>query len=331
MPMMSLRNMKPFRERNAAVIGAVSLALIAAMLLLATQASKLPIVGGGPVYAADFTEVGGLKKGDDVRLAGVKVGEVDGLELKGNTVRVRFRVKSDRDKLGSQTQAAVRIKSLLGTMYVSLDPEGAGLLEPGSVIPTARTRAPYDIVQAFSGLTETTQQIDTEQLKQALDTVNEVTAKTPEGFREAVTGVTALSKTIADRDQQIKELLANVDSISGVIADRNAQFIQLFEDGGVLFDALSDRRDAIHQVLVGTREMSQELDGLITDSKEDLRPALTRLAAVVKVLEKNEKSLQTAIDQMPAFYAMIANGAANGPWLEGYAENLVSIILDGNQ
>ena len=328
--MKKLKEMKPFRERNAAVIGAISLAVIAALLLAATQVSNMPIIGGGPKYAAEFTEVGGLKKGDDVRVAGVLIGEVDDLELRGDRVRVIFRVKQDSDLLTSQTNASVRIKSLLGTMYVSLEPEGTGPLAKGAIIPTSRTRAPYDIVQAFSGLTENSNEIDQEQLAQALRTVDDVASKTPKEFQSAVAGVSALSANLAARDQEIETLLKNIDGVSGVLADRNAEFVKLFEDGSVLFKALTDRRDAIHAVLVGITDMSTQVDGLVADTRKDLKPALTQLADVVAVLQKNEANIQSAIDQLPAYYAMVANNTSNGPWLDGYIYNLLSILgLEG--
>jgi phospholipid/cholesterol/gamma-HCH transport system substrate-binding protein len=323
---MPLRDMKPFRERNPVIVGAVALAIIAAILLTASQAARLPFVGGGPTYAAEFTEVGGLKKGDDVRLAGVRVGEVADLELRGDKVRVIFRMKSERDRLGRETGASVRIKSLLGTMYVSLEPAGSGTLEAGAVIPASRTKAPYDIVQAFSGLTETTQKIDNDQLAHALDTVNDVAAKTPEEFRRAVTSVTALSNSLASRDREIKTLLENIDGISTVLADRNNEFAKLFEDGAVLFDALTARRDAIHAVLLGVTSMSREIDALVTDTRADLKPALDRLSGVVTVLRRNESNIESAIDQLPAYYEMVANNTSNGPWLDAYVYNILSIL-----
>ena len=328
--MKKLKDMKPFRGRNAAVVGAISLAVIAALLLLATQVGSMPIIGGGPKYAAEFTEVGGLKKGDDVRLAGVLIGEVDALELRGDRVRVIFRVKKERDQLKSQTSASVRIKSLLGTMYVSLEPEGTGTLAKGAVIPTSRTRAPYDIVQAFSGLTENSNEIDQKQLATALQTVDDIAAKTPKEFQSAVAGVSELSANLAARDKEIETLLKNIDGVSGVLADRNAEFVKLFEDGTVLFDALTARRDAIHAVLVGVTDMSKQVNGLVDETRKDLKPALTQLADVVAVLQKNETNIQSAIDQLPAYYAMVANNSSNGPWLDGYIYNLLSILgLEG--
>jgi len=308
------------------MVGAVGLVLIALLLVLAGQASNLPLIGSGPTYYAEFTEVGGLKKGDDVRMSGVLVGEVSELELNGDKVRVAFKVKDERDRLGKATGASIRIKTLLGAMYISLDPAGSGTLETGSVIPASRTTPPYDIVQAFSDLSTTTQEIDTDQLSYSMKVLGEVTAKTPESFRQAVDGVTRLSENLAARDKQIETLLKNVDGLSGVLADRNAEVVKLFEDGGVLFDALTVRREAIHDVLVGTTAMADEIEKLIADTREDLKPALKRLAGVVKVLEDNQKNIETALQQLPAYYSLVANNGASGPWLDGYLYNLLSLL-----
>ena len=66
----------PFRERNPVIIGAVSLAVIAAFILAAFKAEDLPLIGGGDTYYAAFSEAGGLKPNDEVRVAGVRVGKV---------------------------------------------------------------------------------------------------------------------------------------------------------------------------------------------------------------------------------------------------------------
>ena len=69
--------MKPFRERNPVIIGAISLAVIAVMILGAFRAQDLPVIGGGDTYTAAFAEAGGLKANDPVRIAGVRVGSVE--------------------------------------------------------------------------------------------------------------------------------------------------------------------------------------------------------------------------------------------------------------
>ena len=138
----------PFRERNPVVVGAISLAVVAALILLAFNADKLPIIGGGTTYYADFTEAGGLKANDEVRIAGVRVGKVDSVSLDGDHVKVAFRIQDGAD-FGADTRAAIKVKTLLGAMFLSLEPAGPGQLLDGAEIPTTRTTSPYDVVQAF--------------------------------------------------------------------------------------------------------------------------------------------------------------------------------------
>ena len=85
-------SMIPFRERNPVVIGAISLAMLAASLVVAFRADDLPVIGGGDTYYAAFEESGGLKPNDEVRIAGVRVGKVNSVELDGDHVRVDFKV-----------------------------------------------------------------------------------------------------------------------------------------------------------------------------------------------------------------------------------------------
>ena len=127
--------MKPFRERNPVIVGAVSLAVVVLLVLAAFRAQDLPVIGGGDTYYAAFSESGGLKPNDEVRIAGVRVGKVDAVELDGDHVRVAFRIESDSG-FGKQTSAAIKVKTLLGAMYLSLQPAGvrparAGRRDPG--------------------------------------------------------------------------------------------------------------------------------------------------------------------------------------------------------
>ena len=116
----------PFRERNPVVIGAVGLGVIAALLLLAFNIDNIPLLAGRS-HSAALSEAGGLKAGDDVRIAGVKVGKVTAVDLDGDHVRVDFRVGRDTE-LGSETSATVRIKTILGQKYLALEPAGKGEL-----------------------------------------------------------------------------------------------------------------------------------------------------------------------------------------------------------
>ncbi|MCW2842895.1 MAG: virulence factor Mce family protein, partial [Nocardioides sp.] len=189
----------PFRERNPVIVGAVSLAVIFLLILSAFRAQDLPLIGGGDTYYAAFSESGGLKANDEVRIAGVRVGKVESVELEGDHVKVTFRVKTDSD-FGTETRADIKVKTLLGAMYLSLEPAGAGQLKADSEIPVERTSSPYNVVDAFSGLAATSEKIDTDQLAKSLTTLADLSRNTPEEFKGALDGVSALSSNIAARD-----------------------------------------------------------------------------------------------------------------------------------
>lgn len=320
--------MKPFRERNPVVVGFVSLAVLAALMLAAFRADQLPLIGGGTTYYAEFTEASGLTAGDDVRIAGVKVGEVKDITLEGDRVRVAM-LLDEGPEFGTQSSASIRIKTLLGAMTVSIEPAGDDEMAGGETIPVARTTPAYDVVTAFSDLATTTEQIDTDKLADAFDTLADVGKGTPKAFRGTLKGLSALSSNVAARDRQLNKLLGNVEDLSGVLANRNEELITLFNDSRTLFDALTARREAIHDILVSTTTLSDELETLVDDTDEDLTPALDDLTGVLGVLRDDRDELDAALERLPAFYRDSAAQTGNGPWLEAWIPNFSPLIVNG--
>ncbi|RJS46349.1 MCE family protein [Nocardioides cavernaquae] len=313
--------MIPFRERNPVVIGAVSLAVLGATMVAAFRADDLPLIGGGDTYYAAFSEAGGLKVNDEVRISGVRVGKVNAIELDGAKVKVAFKVSAAAD-FGSQTAAAIKVKTILGQMYLALLPQGEGQLEEGSTIPVDRTSSPYDVVEAFEGLAKTADQIDTDQLARSLRTLADLTRNTPEEFQAALTGVSALSRTIASRDDELNSLLENLNTVAGVLDERDEDIIALMKDADVLFRAVVARREAIHNLLVSTATLGKELTALVKESRADLAPALRHTENVLQVLVKNQDNLDQSLRLMAPFYRVFANTLGNGPWFDNYIVNL---------
>lgn len=312
---------KPFRERNPVRIGAVSLAVIALLVLAAFRAQDLPLIGGGDTYYANFTEAGGLKPDDEVRIAGVRVGKVRSIELDGDQVKVGFTIDSSSG-FGDETRATIKVKTLLGSMFLALEPAGQGQLAEGSTIPVERTTSPYDVVEAFTGLADTAGQIDTDQLAQALSTLADLTATTPESFRRALDGVSALSRNIAAKDERINTLLQNLQRVSTVLDQRDDDLIALMREADVLFRALVERREAVHNLLVSTTTLSKELSRLIEETRADLTPALDHMNNVLAVLNKNEENLDESLRLMAPFYRVFASTLGNGPWFDTYIQNM---------
>jgi phospholipid/cholesterol/gamma-HCH transport system substrate-binding protein len=207
-------------------------------------------------------------------------------------------------------------------MYLALEPAGEGQLDSSKEIPVDRTSSPYDVVKAFSGLAETVQQVDTDQLAKSMTTLADLTRNTPEEFQAALSGVSRLSSDIADKNQRINLLLTNLQRVSSVLDARDQDIVDLMQQSDTLFQALVARRQAVHNLLVSSSDLSQELSALVRQSRADLKPALTQLDDVVQILNKNEDNIDNSLRLMAPFYRVFANTLGNGPWFDTYIQNM---------
>ncbi|HEX6341124.1 MCE family protein [Umezawaea sp.] len=308
--------MKPLRDRDQARVGMATLAVIALGATVAFNLDDLPLIGGGVTYRAYFSESAGLASGNEVRVAGVKVGEVTGVGLAGDQVDVVFRVRDTW--LGDRTSASIGIKTLLGDKYLDLAPAGGAPLDPDVVIPRERTLAPFDVSEAVGQLSDTVSRIDTDQLAESFEVVAEALADTPPHLRSALDGLSSLSRTISSRDEQLVDLAANASRISGTLADRDGELRRLISDGTLLLGELRLRREAISALLTGTRTLADELRGLVADNTAQLTPTLERLDRVTAVLQRNQDNLSAALASMAPFVRVFGNTVGNGRWFEGY-------------
>lgn len=303
-----------FAERNLVVVALVGLTVLVVIFALTFRADSLPVVGGGKTYHATFAEAGGLKKGNEVRVAGVKVGKVSSLELDGRTVKISFKIKGV--DLGDQTTAAIKVKTMLGQKYLSLDPSGRSPLD--GTIPLANTTTPYDVNEAFSDLSTTVDEIDTDKMEQSFEALSDAFKDTPESVRQMVSGLTDLSRTISSRDEQLASLLESTSEVSGTLKDRNAEFAKIITDGSSLLGELESRRESVRKMLQGTARLGTELTGLVKDNEDQLRPALAKLDKVSAILTRNQDNLDSALKKLGPYYRMLASATGNGRWVDAY-------------
>jgi len=313
--------MKPFRERNPIVIGLASMAAIALLLLAALNVDSLPVIGGGKTYSAYFTEAAGLKANDEVRIAGVRVGRVKDVALDGDKVKVKFKVQDAW--VGEESTAYIKIKSVLGQKYVAIDPRGERVQDPGKTIPLQRTASPYDVLEAFRGLAQTTNEIDTDQLAQGLTALSDSVRDSPVQVREALTGLSRMSETISKRDTELRTLLANAKDVSGLLAARTGEIERLIADGNLLLSELQARRNAISQLLDGTRALSEQLRGLVQENSGQLKPALDQLEQVTDLLLRNQQKLSEGLYMMGPFVRLFTPAIGNGRWFDNYVYGIL--------
>lgn len=301
-------------SRNPVLVAIVGLTLIAVVIALAINYGRLPLVSGGDTYRAEFTDASGLQEGEEVRVAGIKVGTVTDIELGKARVVVTFEV--DGVTLGKDTTAGIEVKTLLGQHYLSLTPAGEGELEAGATIPLSRTATPVNIVPAFQRLTTQAQRIDTEQVADAFDALAGTLNRTAPEMKGTLRGLARLSRTVSSRDEDIRRLFEQASHVSGVVAARDEELGQLLADTGTVLDALDRRRDTIAAVIDRTAALSVQLTGLVRDNRDDLAPTLKALNRVLDVLVANRSELDEIIEGALLYGTEFANVGGSGRWFD---------------
>jgi phospholipid/cholesterol/gamma-HCH transport system substrate-binding protein len=312
--------MTAFAERDPVRIGVAGTVLLALVVAVVFYAKDLPVFNG-TTYHAEFSEAAGLRPDDEVRIAGIKVGEVKDVSLAEDRVVVRFKVSDAW--IGNHTTASIKIKTLLGRKFLALNPSGDRAQNPDLAITRDRTVTPYDVTQAFEGLARTAGEIDTGQLAQSFRAISDTFRDQPEEVRSALNGLTALSRTISSRDQELARLLAGARQVTSTLSTSDDAFDAIINDGNQLLAELSDRRDAIEELITGTRQLATQLSGLVADNQARLGPALRQLDTVTEILQRHSADLDHSLKLAGPYFRIATNITGSGRWLDSYLCGLV--------
>ncbi|WP_281689617.1 MCE family protein [Pseudonocardia thermophila] len=297
--------------------------VLAILLVVLLAFNGKALFSGGTTYTAYFTDAAGLQAGDQVTISGVEVGRVTDVSLVDGQVVVDFRVHDAW--IGDRTIASIEIRTLLGAKYLALDPQGEREQDPDHPWGVDRTVTPFDVVEAFDGLSETIDAIDTEQLAQSLQTLSDTFRGTAPEIRGALDGLSRLSTTIASRDEQLRTLLSGTRTVATTLAERRDDIEALLSDGNLLLAELQARRDAIAKLITGIRDLSRQLSGLVADNIDQLRPTLETLDEVVAVLERNQDNLVQLLKKEAVFIRVFNNAIGTGRWFDNYICGLLPV------
>ena len=315
--------MRRYTEFQLIRLGAITVVVMLLIMAAAFNLSKFPGFGGN-IYQAHFKDASGISKGNMVQVAGMRVGRVEDVSLDDGLVLVRFEVDSDVE-FGTESRASVEVLSLLGDKYLELTPIGEGQQSEDDPIPVERTQSAYDIVGVFSDLTTTTEEIDKDQLKEALDVVADtVNASAPE-IQASFEGIARLSRTVASRDAEIQALLNSSRNVSALLADRSEDLVDLMASSDLVFQEVQRRKQAIHRLLVNARILAVQLRGVATDNQKQLAPALKEVDDLLDLLISKEKELKATLAAVGPYASILSNIIGTGPWFDAYASNLAAI------
>ncbi|HEX7354629.1 MAG TPA: MCE family protein [Mycobacteriales bacterium] len=326
--------MTQFRERNPIPIAIIGIAVVIVLILIAFNANKISFIpgGGGHTVKAYFQESSNLQHDDDVRIAGIKVGTVDTVKLamfdENGTPTQVAEVVMTVDKgvhLSADSMADIKIKTLLGAMYVDITPGTSSAKLSKPINATAPSHTPLIVTDAFEGLATRVDKIDTSQLAAAFTTLSQDFANTPDEVSSTLKGLAAVSQTIASRDAELHTLLTHAQGVTTALASRDQQVSEIIRDGQTVLALVNQQRDVIHQLLVNSVTLSQQLSALVAENQAQLGPALTNLKATLAILTKDQTQLDSAIYLLAPFIRDFGNTLGNGKWFDGVVINLNSL------
>jgi phospholipid/cholesterol/gamma-HCH transport system substrate-binding protein len=312
--------MKPFSERNPLRIGAIGVGIILVLMLLSVNYDKLPFFNKGTTYAAYFAEAGGLISGNAVQVSGFRVGQVSSVELDGPRVLVKFHV-ANNIRLGDRTEAAIKLKTLLGTKILEITPRGDGKLS--GPIPLDRTTPAYQLPDALGDLTTTISGLDTNRLSKSLSVLADTFSNTPPDLKAAVQGVARFSQTLDERDAQLRNLLSNANKATKVLAERSDEVVNLVANTNSLLVQLRSQSSALDQIANNLSTLAQQLKGFIAENRDTLKPTLDKLNGVLTIVDNRKDRVQKALVGLNRYALGLGESVGSGPFFKAYVVNLL--------
>ena len=301
---LDLNRRDPFR------IGLLTIVIGAVVALLVVMVTFVSF--GTRSYTAVLAQTAGLRAGEDVEVYGVPKGKVKSVELAGDVVKVRF-VLDKGITLGDTSTAAVKVATLLGTHYLAVAPGGSGHAD---TIPLARTSVPFNLQDVLEKGTANLEQLDPELLARALTEASRTLTATNDQIGPALTGIARLSEAVQSRSDQTGQLLAAARGITSQLSASSADIVALMRQANLVIGEITQRRDAIHTLLVETTTLATNLGGVIDETRDDMAPAFRQLNAVLQTLREQDSNLKDVLAKIAPTVRYFANATGNGAWAD---------------
>ncbi|MFE3102054.1 MlaD family protein [Nocardia tengchongensis] len=278
---------KQKRHLRQGIIGAIVL-----VLGLAAAGALYVIPFGKHTYTAELSEAQSVKAGDDVRVAGISVGEVESLELKPDKVVMRFTVKSDVF-LGDQTSLDIRMLTIVGGHYVAVFPAGSKPLG-AAAIPADRVRLPYSLIETFQDAADPLAEIDGSTLNKNLAALGNSIDGAPDTLRTTLQTVRTYVDALDKQRTQVSNAVAVADEYVRMYDGAKTDLGRLMDNANLLVTVLDDKHSEMAEAIRLLSDVLGRLGGA-QPTWTDLKPKLTEAITQLEQLgQKFEPTLTAA-------------------------------------
>ncbi|MER6510631.1 MlaD family protein [Nonomuraea sp. NPDC001636] len=282
--------------RFALFVG-VTMSLI---VLIAVQVARVG-TGGGYRLVAAFDDVSGLTEGDQVKIAGAPVGQVESIEVVAGRAEVTMQVR-DEVRVPTDTEAAVRWRNAIGQRVVYLLPGTApGRLPPGSRI--VRTSSVVDIGELVGDLGPLTRSLDPEQINRLLTAAAGSLKGNDRNLPRLLDNVDAVTGTLAERRATIEKLLKDYATVTGVVARRDRQIERLVDDLVTLSEAFAGNRKLVDDALVELSATFHTSDQVIGKNAGELGRVVENLSGLTGGIRRHVREIDRTVSTFQPLFA----------------------------
>jgi phospholipid/cholesterol/gamma-HCH transport system substrate-binding protein len=281
-------------------------------------------VGDTVSYKARFTDTTGLIVGDSVRIAGVRVGQVEGIRVADRKfAEVSFNVERDR-RLPATTTATIKYLNMVGQRFVELG-RGEGqatgqtaALRPGATIPVQRTKPALDLTQLFDGFQPLFQALSPNDVNKLAGELIQVFQGEGATVESLIATVGSLTTTLAAKDQVIGQVIDNLTTVVETVNTREGQFVTLVSTLRRLVQGFAADRKVFGEAIVSLGDLAETTSGLLRDTRGPLAQDIKQLGRLSDNLADSTPLVETFLRRLPVKMQTIGRIASYGSWLNFY-------------
>lgn len=290
----------------------VAVVVVLGLLLLGVRA-----IAGDPAYHARLRHAAGIEPGDDVRMAGLTIGEVTAVTADRDQVDVRFSLTGAPEDLGVTEDSAVQVKllSILGERFLSLTPGQGPALGDDRTIAVEHAVDSYTIERFWLESTPQVEALDLDRVQQAVGVLATDLAIEPAALRDALDGIAGVSAIANAREQQLDALLTSVRKVTDLVLDQTDELDQVMANGTTVMLMVQERKETLRALLSDAHRFVTGLTALVRASAPQLKPALRDLRKVLRVLDEHRAQLDRTLELAGPTMRVFTNATGDGPWL----------------
>ncbi|WP_245669423.1 MCE family protein [Nocardia speluncae] len=299
---------EPTNLRRQLRLGIAGICTVAVLGVAVGALYVIPL--GKHTYTAELSEAQSVRAGDDIRLAGVPVGEVESLELEPDRVLMRFTV--DRDVfVGDRSSLDIRMLTLVGGHYVALFPAGDTPLGDHP-IPADRVRLPYSLMETFQDATAPLRETDGDTLRRNLAALDTSIDGAPETLRSVLDTVGSYLDAIERQRTQVSNAIATADEYVTMYDGAKTDLGRLMDNVTLMETVLLDKRAELRQALGLLSSVVQRVTALAPSWDQTLKPKVQQLADALPRLQEYGNQLEPMIDAAQSLSAKLRELAGPG-------------------